>query len=308
MFEFLNNTGTTDALAGVHFALRRITHRRLFEDSESLGDKNIDSEDFSSDVRLGLRIIQEIESQEHQPLGKLDQATASNYKEKLALLAQALATRQTDPDQERGLRLLQEWRKDPLKNIATISVPRYFSTAEVTIIVVYLIIFTLGCGFGVYALWPREVLLTTADALTRHTVGWESSVHLFRGFIQVSVSPDVRLLLLVIFAGGLGSCVHATTTLADYLGNRRLAVNWLWWFLLRPIVGMVLAIIFYFVIRGGLISTSSTALNVNIFGITALSGLVGMFSQQAMNKLNVVFSALFASDFQSTRAKDLVDR
>ena len=56
---------------------------------------------------------------------------------------------------------------------------------------------------------------------------------------------------------------------------------------------MALALVFYFVIRGGFLTTSGGAKDINPYGIAALAGLVGMFSKQATDKLSEVFGTLF---------------
>lgn len=106
-------------------------------------------------------------------------------------------------------------------------------------------------------------------------------------------SFDERLILLVIIAGILGSFVHGATSLADYIGNDNFNKSWTWFYLLRPAIGMALALVFYFVIRGGFLTTSGGAKDINPYGIAALSGLVGMFSKQATDKLSEVFGTLF---------------
>ncbi|HEU4933213.1 MAG TPA: hypothetical protein VFT48_14115, partial [Pyrinomonadaceae bacterium] len=104
---------------------------------------------------------------------------------------------------------------------------------------------------------------------------------------------DERLLLLVIIAGMLGAFVHGATSLADYLGNNAFNRSWTWFYLLRPAIGMSLALVFYFAIRGGFLSTTGGAKDINPYGIAALAGMVGMFSKQATDKLSEVFSTLF---------------
>lgn len=110
---------------------------------------------------------------------------------------------------------------------------------------------------------------------------------------------EVRLILLVLLAGAIGSYVHATSSFVDYVGNRTLISSWVWWYLLRPFIGMMLALIFYFVFRGGFVtaginpSGENAASYINPFGIAALAGLVGMFSKVASDKLNEVFTTLF---------------
>lgn len=108
-------------------------------------------------------------------------------------------------------------------------------------------------------------------------------------------SFDERLILLVIVAGMLGAFVHGSTSLADYIGNDRFSRSWTWFYLLRPVIGMALALVFYFVIRGGFLTTSGGAKDINPYGIAALAGMVGMFSKQATDKLGEVFGTLFRS-------------
>ena len=117
----------------------------------------------------------------------------------------------------------------------------------------------------------------------------------FVGQMCLNTTFDERLILLVIVAGMLGSFVHASTSLADYIGNNNFSRNWSWFYLLRPFIGMALALVFYFVIRGGFLTTSGGAKDINPYGIAALAGLVGMFSKQATDKLSEVFSTLFRS-------------
>jgi uncharacterized membrane protein YeaQ/YmgE (transglycosylase-associated protein family) len=116
---------------------------------------------------------------------------------------------------------------------------------------------------------------------------------------------DERLLLLVIIVGMLGAFVHGATSLADYLGNNSFNKNWTWFYLLRPAIGMALALVFYFAIRGGFLSTTGGAKDINPYGIAALAGMVGMFSKQATDKLAEIFGTLFRSGGDDRRADSL---
>lgn len=110
---------------------------------------------------------------------------------------------------------------------------------------------------------------------------------------------ETRLILLVLLAGAIGSYVHATSSFVDYLGNRTFISSWGWWYLLRPFIGMMLALLFYFVFRGGFVTAGTNqggdaaAAFINPFGVAALAGLVGMFSKVAADKLNEVFLTMF---------------
>ena len=69
-----------------------------------------------------------------------------------------------------------------------------------------------------------------------------------------TLSTDLRLYVTVVVSGALGSLIHCITSFADYVGNRRLSRSWVWWLILRTPIGIALALLFYLVLRGGLIA------------------------------------------------------
>ncbi len=279
MFESLSNANANDALAGVHFALRRITHRQLLEARSGSSQEALSLDQSSIDTELGLKLIREIERAEQRPLSSLSPEKAHYYKEKLAALAQNITRQTVNYDKKVGLDLLKEWRKEPLTNVSTISLPTPLPLAKVRVLGIYFILLSIGLAYFIYGLWPG--------------VGWDSEISLFLGSVRSVIPPETRLLLLVILIGAFGSCIHAIRSFTWYVGNRQLSDNWFWWFLLQPFMGMALALVFYFVIRSGFLSASANVQDINLFGIAAMSGLTGMFSQQAVQKLDEVFQTLF---------------
>jgi hypothetical protein len=113
------------------------------------------------------------------------------------------------------------------------------------------------------------------------------------GFIRFQGTGEVRFILLAAFMGLVGSVIQSMTYFAYYVGKRRFQRSWAIWYVLRPFIGMPLALIFYFAVRGGFFSLSAGADAVSPFGVAALCGIVGMFSKQAMDKLQEVFGNLF---------------
>ena len=63
-------------------------------------------------------------------------------------------------------------------------------------------------------------------------------------------------------------------------------------------MGMAIALILYFVVRGGLVllSVETNTSGLNPYGIAALAGLSGMFSKQATDKLRDIFDNLFKTE------------
>lgn len=155
--------------------------------------------------------------------------------------------------------------------------------------------------FGTYLTLLTAIFTCCLVSLWYHPSGtaenvWENVAPLFRP--ELKISPEVRLILLVMLVGAIGSCIHVATSFATYVGNKSLVDSWYWWYVLRPFIGMALALVFYFAIRGGLLLVAEVAdtKSLNPYGIAAISGLVGMFSKQATDKLSDVFTTLFKTD------------
>jgi len=147
----------------------------------------------------------------------------------------------------------------------------------------YLVCLAGLLGYLLVKLWP---------AFGTNPNPQSSNLALF-GIALNGVPLDTHLLLLVMVSGAIGSYIHAATSFADYVGNQRLTPSWLWWYLLRTMVGVSLAVLFYLVVRGGFLSAGAGANDVSPYGIAAVAGLVGMFSKQATDKLKEVFDVLF---------------
>jgi hypothetical protein len=104
-----------------------------------------------------------------------------------------------------------------------------------------------------------------------------------------------RFVELVLIMGALGACLHGITSLTYHRGRGKFSKDWTLWYLCRPFVGGVLALIFYLIINGGLTSQIDGK-DKKFFGILGISGLIGLFSKQALNKLSIIFDAIFAGD------------
>jgi hypothetical protein len=124
---------------------------------------------------------------------------------------------------------------------------------------------------------------------------------LLRDRLVLSLPLETRYLLIVTLAGALGSYVHLATSFAEYVGNRAFLWSWGLWYFLRPFIGMALAVILYFAIRGGLITGTGGTETLNLYGVAALAGLAGMFSKQATDKLREVFENFFKTEKASVR-------
>lgn len=173
---------------------------------------------------------------------------------------------------------------------------------------IYLIILAIILIYLFVAFWPQEAAnITEPQPQGNDNSTWSGKVNIL--FIpEFNISYEVRMILLVILAGALGSYVHITTSFVDYVGNRNLKRSWLWWYILRPFSGSILAVIFYMIVRGGLISGQIEGSSLSHYGIAGIAGLFGLFSKQAIDKLNEIFNVLFAvKEKDETKRKDPLD-
>ncbi len=155
----------------------------------------------------------------------------------------------------------------------------------IILLLVYLVAMSLVLVYGLVVFWP----------LPPPAEGQGRAPSLFPAFDwAVSVNPEVRLLLMVALSGALGGLVHALRSVYWYVGNRSLVRSWLAMYVLLPLVGATLAVVFYLVIRGGFFSPQATVQETSPFGFAALAVLVGMFSTQAALKLKQVAGTVFA--------------
>jgi len=171
--------------------------------------------------------------------------------------------------------------------------PTLMSRGQILAFGIYMILLSLLLIYGLAKIWPAKV-----------PGGLEGDIQLFYGTLHFHLWPETRYLLIVALTGALGSFIHLATSFADFQGNRQLYGSWGWWYLLRPFIGVALAIIMYFAVRGGLIAGTSGADTLSPYGIAAIAGMAGLFSKQATDKLREVFEDLF----KTTRPPDRSDK
>jgi hypothetical protein len=104
-----------------------------------------------------------------------------------------------------------------------------------------------------------------------------------------------RLLLLVLLAGALGACFHALRSLWMFVGNRNLKQSWALMYIVLPINGAVLAFIFFIIISAGSGFFAQPQGSNSCFWIIGIAALVGLFSQQAAERLKTIAEAVFSS-------------
>lgn len=161
-------------------------------------------------------------------------------------------------------------------------------------ITIYLVLFSILLLYSLIQFWPSSTPPSGGSPSA-------SSVTFF--YWPIYISEDVRLILIVAMAGALGGMVASLRSLYWYVGNRELVWSWMLMYVLRPFVGTTLALVFYFVIRGGLFSPQATITDSSPFGFAGLSGLIGLFSEQAVLKLKELAETLLSKPSPGANAK-----
>jgi hypothetical protein len=110
--------------------------------------------------------------------------------------------------------------------------------------------------------------------------------------LRLALDQEQRLFVVVAVTGTLGGLIHSARSLYEYVGDRRLLRSWLLFYLSLPFMGGGLAVLFYLILRGGLVTGAAS--QVNFFGFAAISALVGLFTPEAALKLKLIFGTLLA--------------
>ncbi|MDX2554961.1 MULTISPECIES: ICP22 family protein [Streptomyces] len=167
---------------------------------------------------------------------------------------------------------------------------RRLSTLSTTLLGLFLLADVVFVCGALVTLWPAVLATVEPGAEPTVTARWSPF-----GLGDWSLTADAAMLLAVVVCSALGSFVHAATSFATYVGNRRLYASWLWWYLLRAGIGVALALLVYLLLRGGLFAGSSGTGATNPYGFSGIAGLCGLFSKQATDKLREICDTLLTT-------------
>jgi len=152
----------------------------------------------------------------------------------------------------------------------------------------YIIVLSLVLLAGIILILPT--VTTGTDLKTVSILGFDLSI-------------EARLVLIVALSGALGGLVHSLRSFYWYLGNRELVWSWVGMYLLMPFVGTTLGVVFYLIIRGGFFSPQATVEQTSPFGFAAMAALVGLFSEQAVLKLQKVAETVLTEASEGKNSK-----
>ena len=168
-----------------------------------------------------------------------------------------------------------------------------FPSVSTVIVGLWVLLFTILCGIALYLSFGSGFILKY-KYITHIGTPW---------FFKES--------FIAIYAAGIGSSI---TTFLGYLDHASIKKDfdraYIPWYFVRPVIGMTLGLIFYFILRGGLfvmeLGTDESSMQpFNLWSIAAVSALVGLFSKNAVEKLRELFNTLFQT--QDEMNADILD-
>lgn len=164
---------------------------------------------------------------------------------------------------------------------------RRASALQITLMGAGLMLFALFLAVLLVNLWPQSYLAfppagTLGDPGVQCVFGW-------------CPGPDARLLVMVMVAGALGSFIHVAKSFGDFVGNDRFMASWIWWYLLKPCIGMAFALVLYLMVRAVLLAVNiaTDSAGVNLYALMAMASLAGMASKQGLDKFAEGLDILF---------------
>lgn len=155
----------------------------------------------------------------------------------------------------------------------------FWEWIKVILLGFYLLFIPVILVFFIIDFWPVK---TAANV-------WSTS----NLILNIEISFHLRMLLLVLLSGALGSYIHVATSFSYHIARRDFEPHWYWWYWMRLPIGAALALVFIMIIEGGLFvapAGNSDSTPITTIGIAAL---IGLFSRHALEKLRDIFDVVF---------------
>jgi len=126
-------------------------------------------------------------------------------------------------------------------------------------------------------IWPDAAKLKDEDSLV--TFGW----------YKATIRRESRLVLTVAVMGFLGGTSHYFWLLTHWAALGDLKAAQVMIYLAKPWIAAAIAVIAYALLRGGIATGIDASKDLNAFGMAGFGGLVGLFANEVIEKLNRTF-------------------
>ncbi len=156
------------------------------------------------------------------------------------------------------------------------------TAVQINFLAAYLMSLALFAVALVYVLWPAS------EQLERE----KSPINVFG--IKCAVAREQHLLLLVLLMGFIGGCAWALWFFAYNIAtpDRGLKDAQFLWYILRPWTCALMTLIFYGLLRSGLMVVNvGHAKTINVYGLAGLAGAAGFGANTLFDKFSAIFQA-----------------
>lgn len=118
-----------------------------------------------------------------------------------------------------------------------------------------------------------------------------------------TVRRGVAIFIAVLAVGMIGGATNSLRAHVYHVAAGSHDIRWAPWNLARPFVGGALAVLFFFILRAGLVQANSSD-SLLPEGFIAIGAMVGLFTDHAWRKLSQVAESLFAEPARSLRRNE----
>ncbi|HSB71279.1 MAG TPA: hypothetical protein VLT62_18280 [Candidatus Methylomirabilis sp.] len=153
---------------------------------------------------------------------------------------------------------------------------------------------TIGTG-----IW---LLILTGASIMALLWSFSPPPWLTRGMPELfTPSKEAQEALVMMFAAAIGSMITTILGYLDHVSYRQdFDRAFVPWYVGRPVMGMLLGLVFYFILKGGLWTvtppTQAPLKELNLPGLAGIGALVGLFSRNAVEKLREFFQGIFRTE------------
>jgi hypothetical protein len=143
----------------------------------------------------------------------------------------------------------------------------------------FLLIIPVVLVFFIIDFWPVKAAANT----------WSNTTMILGLYLPF----HLRMLVLVLLAGGLGSYIHVATSFSYHIAKGDFEPHWYWWYWMRIPIGATLALVTLMIIEGQLFVPPTANSDAAPFTTIGIAALIGLFSRHAVEKLRDIFDVVF---------------
>jgi len=131
----------------------------------------------------------------------------------------------------------------------------------------------------------------------------------FNRMYLTTVDDLTQLLIYIACSGGLGSLAYSMFGYIEHLGKDDFNLNYTWWYIVRPFIGIVYGTFAFLFVAGGLMTLSGVSTDANLFltktvmFYCALAFLAGYAEHSFSLQLKELAEALFKKEETTAESK-----